>query len=978
MFLVRNFNKFNPVKIEDTNEEGAICIQKEELVGRPNNCIYFDGKHAYISLYGISKEVNAVIEQNARMLECYTQRRDEKEHYNIVRKRMRELLIQNDPHFNKSIKTLKIWDLQHLEIILNHMKKTDYRVKQSTRKEVQTALRACILNPRKEEKFIWVLSRYSQRNERELLDNYRGSKNFVRMANEKQPFLPKGIMKYVKNANKSFYPIRLEDNKRTIASLMTQYYAHIKNVTVDRILEAEGDGYGFKIEETLIHGESISTIAKNIANALKILAYSTRKKCTNGIIEECHMIMGVRKFRGNRRKNCQPLYGGSAKESKCKLKRLKEEIAQIVKGYSVPSQTEFNEMIQTTGIALNVTRDVDLTLKKYNETNFRGNFGNPNTYYPLIPFWHLRAHLPVTITSWEQFVKFMLHNKKAVTWVRLYISASVVAKVFSKEKATKSIYGDDPTIIGSQCDEIMDMFMNIRQQLRGNVRARYISVLLTAVLSYELKCRQPLLKKIYIISEIEFKKRFDIQDMTMLTHGLHIIVHDGYYRIYVKHHKNAHTNGRNIDLEGSQLQKYKYLYPLLDDIVWAYEQLTGHRVKHNNYEPRYYISNFSPSLSEYSGYNRMVKCHTFPLIYPFYENGNRSYMTVRGIPTDATEVYLKGDIEDMIPMDLKKKHINKWTNNKYIESLTDKKVSIIVDGREIQEKLLPMKHAPEAQTAAYTPFSVVKSSGDSIMKSYDILNYILKNIENEIILDKKYFGGEVKFKYKFPISEQLKTMSKECSISFKHLGRYGSDQLKLAALNLLQTELRSVPDVVREVKYQKERIMEAADHTTERIAINSYKPCKSDALHDFSQLIIGKSVLSNEELQIMAERMASHPTIRPTRQSIPDKFIPATITEGELKPRLSDMSRLNAHERAMQIFYLQSVWKVYEVLDDLETKISNPSDLHIAVRKRYDEVMKKAGQIWDKKHGSSVCDCVTRCLKRKKEDNNGSNKKRRL
>ena len=35
---------------------------------------------------------------------------------------------------------------------------------------------------------------------------------------------------------------------------------------------------------------------------------------------------------------------------------------------------------------------------------------------------------------------------------------------------------------------------------------------------------------------------------------------------------------------------------------------------------------------------------------------------------------------------------------------------------------------------------------------------------------------------------------------------------------------------------------------------------------------------------------------------------------------------------------------------------------------RYNELMEKAGQIWDKKHGSSVCDCVTRCLKRKREN----------
>ena len=99
------------------------------------------------------------------------------------------------------------------------------------------------------------------------------------------------------------------------------------------------------------------------------------------------------------------------------------------------------------------------------------------------------------------------------------------------------------------------------------------------------------------------------------------------------------------------------------------------------------------------------------------------------------------------------------------------------------EKLLPMKHAPEAQTAAYTPFPVVKSGGESVAKSYEILNYILKNIENEIVLDKKYFGEEVTLKYKSPISEQLRIMSNECDISFKHLGRYGSDQLKLAALN---------------------------------------------------------------------------------------------------------------------------------------------------------------------------------------------------
>ena len=91
---------------------------------------------------------------------------------------------------------------------------------------------------------------------------------------------------------------------------------------------------------------------------------------------------------------------------------------------------------------------------------------------------------------------------------------------------------------------------------------------------------------------------------------------------------------------------------------------------------------------------------------------------------------------------------------------------------------------------------------------------------------------------------------------------------------------------------------------------------------------------------------------------MPKGFLPYGDTSGDLRTRLGALDKLNRHEQSMQLFYIESVWMIYNVLDDLEKKIGNPSTLFLTTRKKYMDVMKRASEIWDKTYGMSVAQTV--------------------
>ena len=1022
MFLSRNFTTgFKNVKWEQTNEIGAVCVLPEEYDGKPNHCLFSDSRRTYVCQYGVATDLKQVIESTAKKhTELYKLRQESKDQYNNIKKKMRSLLVKNVTTFNKQRRVLKIWDLEDLHTIVDDICKNDYRVKAATKSDVQSALHAYRDNSSKRSKLIWILSRYKKRNsDKEILNGVKDSKLLLKEANEKKGLFPEGYRKYIRDAHAFFYPTQtIKEKDKKMAAIISTYWDYMKNdsgnelVSAKRILSAEGDDNNFLLTNKGIAGESLSILAKDMANALKLIVYSTRIKCNNGIIDELHNVMRLRsKFKKNfgsgRREETPLQYGSTFKESKSNVKVLRNEITNIVtkNSYKNLSLTEFNNRIKESGIDLDVRREVSskstLHLQQYDKDKFRLRFSNPKQYFSLIPLWNIRSELSSqsTISTWKQFIKFMLQSKEAVKWIRLLIAGHAVAKVMAKPKELANIYGGDPNVVGSQGDDAVKALLNIRHQLSGEVKARYISILLPMVIAKDLKTRESPVYSTYLMSELDFRKRQDIMDMPMLMHGLFIIVYKDYYRVRLKHHKNAHRGDASaeVDMEGNQLNKYPYLLEMIPDLIWAYKEITGHHVKYNSYEPRWTTTNFSPKLDEHEDHTRMIKCHNFPLILPFFGNGSKSYMTIDGIPADATDVYLHGNIEKMIPDELTK---NAWGNRKAVNFLLKQSVTVEIDGKRVNQKLVIMKNAPVARVESYCPFYYTNNSREAVKQSFVLLNDILRNIQGVIVLPEKYFSIEHHFKYDDNISDQLKILSDECTLNFKHLGRYGQDSCELAAINLLMIELRGDADAERWLKQDEQRVMLEADHGTKKIAIESYKPFKSDELSDKSQLIRfnnGKGShtgMKEHEQHEMILRMASHSECRPSRNSCPSSFVQSVNTDGNLKSRLCSFEKLNRHEQSMQLFYLSCVWMVYKKLDQLSANMGNPSRLFITVKKKYNDIMSEAGACWDEKHKKSfaeqamtvvtpVTNFISRCTtprsKRKRDsdsdDDGRSNKK---
>ena len=114
--------------------------------------------------------------------------------------------------------------------------------------------------------------------------------------------------------------------------------------------------------------------------------------------------------------------------------------------------------------------------------------------------------------------------------------------------------------------------------------------------------------------------------MTYKTPGLIIVVLQNGYRIIKREHKMSR---KKVDddfdknsLNDKWMSNHPYLKELLLEIVDAYAIITGHRVTHDNSEPRWYISSYSPK-GHNQGMYRCLRCHHLPMLKPAYENGNK-------------------------------------------------------------------------------------------------------------------------------------------------------------------------------------------------------------------------------------------------------------------------------------------------------------------------------------------------------------------
>ena len=111
-------------------------------------------------------------------------------------------------------------------------------------------------------------------------------------------------------------------------------------------------------------------------------------------------------------------------------------------------------------------------------------------------------------------------------------------------------------------------------------------------------------------------------------------------------------------------------------------------------------------------------------------------MTIKGIEPTATDVYLKGNINELIPNELIKKNINRWTNDKFISHLSKQRVTVNVDGVDVTGFIEPMRNAPSPRIEYYCPFYKENHSHDTVNVSFNILNnlFLYNNYDKVYVL----------------------------------------------------------------------------------------------------------------------------------------------------------------------------------------------------------------------------------------------------
>ena len=446
--------------------------------------------------------------------------------------------------------------------------------------------------------------------------------------------LPTSYVKYFTDASSHFsnHELTETDIAERVASLFV-------NVKASLIIECE-QKTDYNLKCAGVSGVSVHEKVKAISDALKALAldYQHRHPVDSltevKIIVECHTLQTIlRKIKHKKEK--QPSTLRIPKEKSTEFDRVIDE--ELLSRPKMP-ESSFSRLVSHSS---NFQMDDKLQETKIKQNKidverfYREKLHILNTYQPLLPFWFFKDDMFGHVKNFDHWVYLLLQDNRAFVWLRFFIAGFAAAKIQAPDKEPRVV---DAIVTSVQLEPVMDLLNDIKENYIGDraVKARFFQALLPLQLKHLFNLRNATMSCLNIISKADFDDRQDIiressASANVLNHVVDFIrTGEGMldYRVRISHGKKRGTGGgKDIDISGEDLRQYPGLVEVLHETFKVYHILTGHKVEHDNHEPRCRILAIKPSLGPCKGMNRVVRHHEMPWPFPNLEHGSKYFIS---------------------------------------------------------------------------------------------------------------------------------------------------------------------------------------------------------------------------------------------------------------------------------------------------------------------------------------------------------------
>eukprot|EP00944_MAST-04C_sp_MAST-4C-sp1_P006970 g6970.t1 len=245
---------------------------------------------------------------------------------------------------------------------------------------------------------------------------------------------------------------------------------------------------------------------RNISNCLKAFAYVYNIPCKNTIFSTLRSIQ----------QTCIKFKGANIKPA------ITVKLPPIDINLPIPTLQELETAIQARAdIPFHIEHAPNLLFapKRQSVRSFHKKISSRKMFLALKELWCL-----TNMKDTKEFATYCLQDPNAPTLVHMSLCALRVAMANAPAKELPQA----PVLIGPTIEPVMKTLVNFVFQLHGRNQARYIQVLLPALLSYWFSCRQTNSYIFKVISKTEYNKRKELVALPMLMFGIHLIVHEDY------------------------------------------------------------------------------------------------------------------------------------------------------------------------------------------------------------------------------------------------------------------------------------------------------------------------------------------------------------------------------------------------------------------------------------------------------------------
>ena len=243
--------------------------------------------------------------------------------------------------------------------------------------------------------------------------------------------------------------------------------ANLYNVDAKKVKYCFDQGFslGLSLDDC---GYRFVTKCRNISNCLKAFACVYNIPCKNAIFSTLRSIQ----------QTCITFKGANVKPT------ITLKLPPMDTNLRIPTLQELESAIQARAdIPFHIEHDRNLVFAPKRQTvrSFHKKISSGKMFLALKELWCLTKPKDA-----REFATYCLQDPHAPTLVHMSLCALRVAMANAPAKAMPQA----PVLIGPTIEPVMKTLVNAVFQLHGRNQARYIQVLLPALLSYWFSCRQ--------------------------------------------------------------------------------------------------------------------------------------------------------------------------------------------------------------------------------------------------------------------------------------------------------------------------------------------------------------------------------------------------------------------------------------------------------------------------------------------------------